>query len=165
MRIFAFLQHPLWDAEFQNDLLSWDYLLYLYFQSWVSTRRCKSSMFCAHLLPCTTVIGWMKCFSFLWKDWFVGTQGIHHCIEKQQSWLFLVCVCLVTQSRQTLRDPMDCSSPGSSVHGHSLGKNTRGGCHALLHGIFPIQGSNPGLPHCRQILYCLSHQGSPGNTL
>ena len=30
-----------------------------------------------------------------------------------------------------------------------------------LHGIFPTQGSNPGLPHCRQILYQLSHQGSP----
>ena len=35
------------------------------------------------------------------------------------------------------------------------------GCHALLQGIFPTQGSNPGLPHCRQILYHLSHQGSP----
>ena len=31
---------------------------------------------------------------------------------------------------------------------------------SLLHGIFPIQGSNPGLPHCRQILYQLSHRGS-----
>ena len=35
------------------------------------------------------------------------------------------------------------------------------GCHALLQGIFPIQGSNPGFLHCRQILYHLSHQGSP----
>ena len=35
------------------------------------------------------------------------------------------------------------------------------GCHALLQGIFPIQGSNPGLLHCRWILYCLSHQGRP----
>ena len=35
------------------------------------------------------------------------------------------------------------------------------GCHAFLQGIFPTQGSNPGLPHCRQGLYCLSHQGSP----
>uniref|UniRef100_A0A8B9YL87 Nucleophosmin n=1 Tax=Bos mutus grunniens TaxID=30521 RepID=A0A8B9YL87_BOSMU len=35
------------------------------------------------------------------------------------------------------------------------------GCHALLQGIFPTQGSNPGLLHCRQILYHLSHQGSP----
>ena len=32
------------------------------------------------------------------------------------------------------------------------------GCHSLLQGIFPIQGSNPGLPHCRWILYHLSHQ-------
>ena len=32
---------------------------------------------------------------------------------------------------------------------------------SLLQGIFPTQGSNPGLPHCRQILYHLSHQGSP----
>ena len=35
------------------------------------------------------------------------------------------------------------------------------GCHALLQGIFPTQGSNPGLMHCRQILYLLSHQESP----
>ena len=34
------------------------------------------------------------------------------------------------------------------------------GVHALLQGIFPTQGSNPGLPLCRQILYCLSNQGS-----
>ena len=32
---------------------------------------------------------------------------------------------------------------------------------SLLQGIFPIQGSNPGLPHCRWIIYQLSHQGSP----
>ena len=44
---------------------------------------------------------------------------------------------------------------------NSQGMNTGVGCHSLLQGIFPIQGSNPGLPHCRQILYQLSHQGSP----
>ena len=33
------------------------------------------------------------------------------------------------------------------------------GCHFLLQRIFPTQGSNPGLPHCRQTLYRLSHQG------
>ena len=69
--------------------------------------------------------------------------------------------CLVTQSCLTLCDPMDCSPPGSSVHGDSPGKNTGVGCHALLQGIFPAQGSNPGLQHCRQILSCLRHQGSP----
>ena len=56
--------------------------------------------------------------------------------------------------------PIDCSLPDSSVHGDSPGKNTGVGCHAFLQGISPIQGSNPDLPHCRWILYCLSHQGS-----
>ena len=65
----------------------------------------------------------------------------------------------VAQSCSTLSDPMDCSLPGSSVHGDSPGKNTGVGCQALLQGISPTQGLNPGLPHCRQILYCLSHQG------
>ena len=40
---------------------------------------------------------------------------------------------------------MDCSSPGSSVHGDSPGKNTGVGCHALLQGFFPTWGLNPRL--------------------
>ena len=75
----------------------------------------------------------------------------------------------VTQSCPTLCDPMDCSLPGSSVHGRLLcpwnfpGNSTGVDCHFLRQRIFPTQGSNPGLPHCRQTLYRLSHQGSPGN--
>ena len=76
-----------------------------------------------------------------------------------------VCVCLVTQLCLTLCDPMDCRPPGSSVHGDSPGKKARVGCHAFLQWIFPTQGSNPGLPHCRGILYRLSHQGSPRSSL
>ena len=45
---------------------------------------------------------------------------------------------------------------------NSLGQNTGVGSLSHLQGIFPNQGSNPGLLHCRQILYQLSHQGSPG---
>ena len=56
---------------------------------------------------------------------------------------------------------MDCSLLGSSVHRDSPGKYTGVGCHAFLQGIFPNQGSNPGLLHCRWILYQLSHQGIP----
>ena len=41
-------------------------------------------------------------------------------------------------------------------------KSTRVGYHFLFQGIFPTQGSNPGLPHCRQTLYHLSHRGSHG---
>ena len=41
------------------------------------------------------------------------------------------------------------------------GKSTRVGCHFLLQGILLTQGLIPGLPHCKQMLYHLSHQGSP----
>ena len=57
----------------------------------------------------------------------------------------------VTQSCLTLCDPMDCPW-------NSPGQNTGVGSLSLLQGIFSIQGSNPGLSHCRQILYQLSHQ-------
>ena len=44
---------------------------------------------------------------------------------------------------------------------NSPGQNTGVGSLSLLQEIFPTQGSNPGLLHCKQILYQLSHQGSP----
>ena len=43
----------------------------------------------------------------------------------------------------------------------SPGKDTGVGSHSLLQGMVPTQGSSPGLLYCRQILYHLSHQGSP----
>ena len=82
-------------------------------------------------------------------DWILYSIPYHYC------------VCTCAQSFPTLCDLMGCSPSNSSVHEDSPGKNTGVGCHALLQGIFPTLGSNPGLPYCRQILYCLSHQGSP----
>jgi len=70
-------------------------------------------------------------------------------------------MCLVAQSCLTVCNPMNCSPPGSSIHGDSPGKNTEVGCYALLQGTFPTQGSNPGVRHCREIIHCLNHQGSP----
>ena len=67
---------------------------------------------------------------------------------------------LVTESCPILCNPMDCRPPGSCVY-DSPGKNIGMGCHFLLQGIFLIQGSNSGFLCCRQILYSLSHQGSP----
>ena len=72
-------------------------------------------------------------------------------------------ICLVAQPCPTLWDPMECSPPGSSVHGDSPGKRTGVSCHAFLQGIFLTQRLNSGLQHCRWILYRLSHQGSPFN--
>ena len=73
-------------------------------------------------------------------------------------------LCVITQLCPTLCDYMECSPPGSLVYRDFPGKNTGEGCHALLQGIFPTQGSNPGLRHYRWVLYHLSHQGSPGIT-
>ena len=84
--------------------------------------------------------------------------------ELEQKLIRITCavlLCLVIQSCLTLCDSMDYSLPSSSVLGDSPGKNIRVDCHALLQGIFPTQELNPGLLHCRQILYCLSHQGNP----
>ena len=61
----------------------------------------------------------------------------------------------VAQSCLTLCDPMDYISPWNSP-----GQNTGVGSCSLLKEIFPTQESNSGLPHCRRILYQLSHQGS-----
>ena len=64
----------------------------------------------------------------------------------------------VAQSCPTLCNPMDTRLLRLWDF---LGKSTGVGCHFLLQGTFLTQGLNPGLPHCRQTLYHLSHQGSP----
>ena len=59
----------------------------------------------------------------------------------------------------SLRDPIDYSLRGSSVHGVP-GKNTGMGCHFLLQGIFPTQGSNLHLLHWQMDSLPLSQLGS-----
>ena len=59
-------------------------------------------------------------------------------------------VCYVASVMSDSVDTMDCSLPGSPVHGNSPGKNTGVGCHAFLQGMFPTQGSN-------SCLLCLLH--------
>ena len=119
-----------------------------------------------------------KCLAIFHWALFFWTCVIHFCTWDTNFWLFitlsmsclnLLCftfshdavLCLATQSCSTLCKSIDCSTPGFSFHGNSPGKNTGVGCHALLQGIFPTQRPNPGLLHCRWILYHLSHQGSP----
>ena len=84
--------------------------------------------------------------------------------------------CLVAQSCLTLCNPATVAlqaplSMGFSRHisrhiplSRDISKNTGVGCHALLQGIFPTHRLNPGLLHCRRILYCPSHRGQE-NTL
>ena len=71
----------------------------------------------------------------------------------------------VAQSCLTLCDPTDCSLPGSSIHGIFQARELKWVAISFSRKIFPTQGLNPGLPHCRQTLYCLSHQGSQESTV
>ena len=108
-----------------------------------SFHKCLLKSYYGFMLPLVS-FGY-SCFTMLY--WFLLCNGVNQ---------LCAVLCLVAQSCPTLCNLMDCSLPGSSVHRDSPDKNTGVGGHALLQGIFPTQGSKPGLPHCRQILYQLS---------
>ena len=77
----------------------------------------------------------------------LGVRAVSNCISGEYDSEMspsksLLELCLITQSCPTL---YGCDLPGSSVLGDSPGKDTEVGCHTLLQGIFPAQGSNPGL--------------------
>ena len=96
-----------------------------------------------------------------WVDVFIRV------FQKHETNKLYVCVCArvccAVLSHSVVSDSLWLQrlQPGSSVHGDSPGKNTAVGCHTLLQRIFPTQGLNLGLPHFRQFLYHLNHQGSP----
>ena len=108
----------------------------------------------------------------------VKTQlsGFHPCFMPQK-WIYLFSIyesktvwkkLLVSQLCLTLCDPMDSSVeevPEDPIRllcpWNSPCKNTGVHIHSFPQGTFLSQGSNPGLLHCRQILYCLSHQWTP----
>ena len=74
--------------------------------------------------------------------------------------------CWVCSSRTSENESHSVMSDSLPPHGlyspwNSLGQNTGVGSLSLLQGLFPTQGSNLGLPHCRWILYQPSHKGSP----
>ena len=97
------------------------------------------------MLSCTLYQEWQESLLYLTISYF--------------KYIFLLYVRLVTQSYPTLYGPWSIARQDPpSVYGDSPGKNTKVGGSALSHGIFPTQRSNPGLPHCRCILYHLSYQ-------
>ena len=72
------------------------------------------------------------------------------CIRQPKYWSFSFSISPSNEYSGSLNSPWN-----------SLGQNAGVGSLSLLQGIFPTQGSNPGLPHCRQILNQLSHKGNP----
>ena len=108
----------------------------------------------------------VMCHRYIWGSrgnmaWMEEGTGGHRCGSRSQvGWKLKVKVASVLSSSL---QQYELYPPGSSVPGDSPGKNTGVDSHALLQGIFPTQGSHPGLLHCRWILYHLSHlPGIPG---
>ena len=83
---------------------------------------------------------------------------MHNCVQS----FFLIMMAIMqnmyeSESHSVMSDslqPLGLYSPWNSP-----GQSTGVGSLSFLQGIFPTQGSNPGLQHCRQILYQLSHKG------
>ena len=126
----------------------------------VNRRRCFISF------PGWPVLLGIKRNGIGFPNWSLCVSALILISSSSRSWrsscfsnLILVDVS-VTQSRPTLRDPMDCSLPGSSVHGILQARILEWVAFSSSRGIFVTQGAKSGLLHCRQILYCLSHQGS-----
>ena len=80
--------------------------------------------------------------------------------QRSTSSYYRGCLCVSLLSRVWLSTLWTVASQAPLSMGFSR-QDSGVGCHAILQRIFPIQGMNPGLPHCKWILYCLSHQGSP----
>ena len=72
-----------------------------------------------------------------------NTKGTFHAKESESEF---------AQSCPTVCDPMDCSPPGSSIHGILQARKLEWSAISFSRGSFPTQGLNPGLPHCRQTL-------------
>ena len=101
---------------------------------------------------------WLCRLITFWNHWTLASQSKKRPLTSQEKCCESVSCPVVPDSLR----PMDCGQPGCSVHPwNSPGKNIRVGCHSPLWRIFSIQGLKQGLPHCRQILYHLSHQDTP----
>ena len=108
---------------------------------------------------------WVACMSWLSLIVLLWTLGCMYlfklefsfffqtCTQKCNFWV-IWCVCAkLLQSCPTLCNAIDCSPPGSSVHGIFQARKLEWVAISFLQGIFPTQGSNLGLLHCIQILY------------
>ena len=154
--------------------------LILSHNTWLNGTQIESSKLQAFLYTKLENPTWRICKvePFLWNDlYYVEATHEHiqyfHCkwspmlvVFQTVRWItkdslyeytYMKVKVLLAQWCLTLCDPMDCGL----CPWYSPGQNTGVGSYSLLQGIFLTQGSNPVLPHCRQILYQLRLKGSP----
>ena len=135
----------------QARKLEWVAILSSRGSSW--PRDQKTSCIASGSLP-SELPGWCQKVRVLLQS----EAGVNSHVTKHHSWGMDMWKS-ESESRSLVSDslrPHGLHSPWNSP-----GQNPGVGSLSLLQGIFPIQGSNPGLPHCRWILYQLSHKGNP----
>ena len=141
----------LWDSLGKNTGVGIHFLLQGNFLTQGSN---PGLLHCRQVLYCLSHQGSPRGGADPWAHMSVNIHGLRFGLGGKASQM-MCCAVLSCSLVSDSWDPMDCSPPDSSVHGNSPGKNTGGGCHALLQGIFPTQ-------YCRRILYWLNHnQVSP----
>ena len=88
--------------------------------------------------------------------WEINIYKHFQSVSKFFFLMYIFQVCFICSSFLLESESRSVVSNSLWLHGlwNSLGQNTGVGCHSLFHGIFLIQGSNPGLLHCRWSLYC-----------
>ena len=123
------------------------------------------SFLAKHMTPCETVLVsyWLTCLlphengrskrTRLFDSSLVHLQCLEQCLIHISLSIHIFegakVKVLIARSCPTFCEPVDCSPPGSSCPWNSPSNNTGVGCHFFLQGIFLIQESNSGLPHCR----------------
>ena len=119
---------------------------------------CRQAGSSVHGILQARILGWVAIF--LLQEIFLTQKlnpGLLHC-RQILYWL--------SYMSEWVSESCSVRSDSLRLHGlysswNSPGQNTRVGSLSHLQGIFPTQGSNSGIPHCRQIPYQLSHKGSP----
>ena len=119
-----------------------------YIKDWAKNLHCKSFMYCRHLL------------NGKWQLQSNHSPGQEDVVWKIISYIFWK---FCNTLKVKVKFPQWCPILWDSMDypWNSLGQNTGVGSLSLLQGTFPAQGLKPGLSHCRQILYQLSHKASP----
>ena len=152
------LQHYLQQPRYGSNIIvhqqiNGEYAVHIYNGILLSHKKNEILPFSATLIDLEGIMLSKISYKFSWL-WVSPIMGLYQpaiaavsmpltdgCLS---SIIWLQQNCVLAQSCPILCNPMDCSLPGSSVHG---GKNTQVGCHFLFLGIFPTQGSNSHLLH------------------
>ena len=157
MRITRYIHnsasYPLWPSHFIHSGAIGNSAPSTAIAYWAPSDLWDSSFGVIYFSPFILFMRWT-----VYWGWFVIPPPVDHVLSEHSTMTRPSWVTLHNMTHSFIELHTQGPSPWE---GSDPRRGTWVSCHALLQRIFPIQGSNSGLPHCRQILYHLSHQGRP----